>query len=123
MTPVLATSTLGTVCRKWQQNWAAACGAGLIFILASGLAIGWEAAAGRLTAAGTGPEASGAEPILSAPGVAASRPAVFYDDDDGTACNRPPCRRIRRWLPTATSFRAPDLPSSAAPNELRLFGR
>jgi len=39
LTPLLLTSTLGTVCRKWRQHWAAACGASLVFILASGLAV------------------------------------------------------------------------------------
>ena len=48
MTPLLPTRALGTVCRRWHHRWAAACGAGLLFILASGLALGFGAVVERL---------------------------------------------------------------------------
>jgi hypothetical protein len=45
----LLTTTRSSVCRKWQQQWAAVCGASLVFILASGLAVGFETVVERLT--------------------------------------------------------------------------
>jgi hypothetical protein len=44
MTPLLPSSTLGTIGRKWRQDWSAACGAGFILILSSGLGFAFGAA-------------------------------------------------------------------------------
>src|SRR5213593_3587967 len=30
---------------------------------------------------------------------------LFYDEEVEAACDRAPCRRVRRWLPTATGSR------------------
>ena len=31
--------------------------------------------------------------------------ALFYDEEVEAVCDRAPCRRVRRWLPTATGSR------------------
>jgi len=38
--------------------------------------------------------------------------ALFYDEEVEAVCDRAPCRRVRRWLPTATGSCAPPLAGS-----------
>jgi hypothetical protein len=68
-----------------RQYGGALSGAIVIFALASGMAVGFGAVVERLT---TGAMSS------------TERAAFFYDEEDGSSCDRAPCHRIRRWLTT-----------------------
>jgi hypothetical protein len=66
-----------------RQDGGALGGAIVIFALASGMAVGFGAVVERLT---TGAMSS------------TERAVFFYDEEDGSSCDRAPCPRIRRWL-------------------------
>ena len=80
---------------------AGAGGAVVILALASGLALGFATVVERLTTADT---ASVSTVEASESLILPERSAVFYDEEDGTACDRAPCSRIRRWLPTTGPY-------------------
>jgi hypothetical protein len=71
--------------RIGRQYRGALGGAIVILALASGMAVGFGAVVERLTTTGM---------------PATERAAFFYDEEDGTSCDRAPCHRIRRWLTT-----------------------
>jgi hypothetical protein len=56
-------------------------------------------------AVGGGPSAQVAQVEVSlppTPGNLSAAGALFYDEEIDAACAGAPCRRVRRWLPTAT---------------------
>jgi len=60
MTPRTPISPLGMVSRTWRHNWVSLCGAGLIFIFATGLAVSFGAVVERLLASDATARASAA---------------------------------------------------------------
>ena len=84
-------------------------GAIVILALASGMAMGFGAVVERLSTtgmpAGERPAAANeSRTRLPGPPISdlsqAERAAFFYDEEDGSSCDRAPCHRIRRWLTT-----------------------
>jgi hypothetical protein len=130
--PQRRTSTIGTLGRRWQEYRAVACGAGLIFAVASSCALGFGTVVERLTSTDPTTRAS----VGGTSELRPLRPAPQLTDSPFDA---PQVRStsfthvVDHWYnePAASTtspvgrggFRAPDLPSGAALNELQQFGR
>src|SRR5947209_382342 len=77
----------------WLLPWA------LVLVVSTSLAYAMNVAVGG------GPSAQVAQAEVSlppTPGNLSAAGALFYDEEIDAACAGAPCRRVRRWLPTAT---------------------
>ena len=76
----------------WLLPWA------LVLVVSTSLAYGMNVAVGGSPSAQL-PPVDVSVPLTPADLSAAG--ALFYDEEVDAACDRAPCRRVRRWLPTA----------------------
>jgi hypothetical protein len=116
--------TVGMLGRPWRRYLTAACGAALIFGVASGFALGFGAVVERLTTSDATARASvGAREVR----LIQSAPHVVDDPNHapGALRNRTPAYVFDGWyaepLEATPGFRAPEhaLRNESAPNELR----